>query len=127
MGYLFSKDNVQQSLRLGFAGAWEEAFPDLAIPLSLVQNHCPGLVQSFVPPPERVEATADDSEEEEDLDTLDTAWHSNVILDMKGYAAVGTAAERALLLGKAVGILSTANATLSQALRDAFDRGMYCT
>ena len=27
MAYLFAKDNVAQSLRLGFAGAWELADP----------------------------------------------------------------------------------------------------
>jgi hypothetical protein len=40
-------------LRLGFAGAWAEAFPDLLDPLNFIELYCPLLIRSFVPPLER--------------------------------------------------------------------------
>jgi hypothetical protein len=49
MAYLFAKDNIAQSLRLGFAGAWVYAYPELADPLQLIRQHCPHLIDSFLP------------------------------------------------------------------------------
>jgi hypothetical protein len=48
MAYLFGKDTMQQSLRLGFAGAWAHTFPSLSRRLGTIQSHCPNLASSFI-------------------------------------------------------------------------------
>ena len=50
MAYLFKKDRLVQSLRLGFAGAWAHKHPLLSQCLSRVQLHCPTLAGSFTNP-----------------------------------------------------------------------------
>ena len=49
MGYLFSKDVMAQSLRLGLAGAWNVTHPEIVDALSLIDTACPTLVGSFLP------------------------------------------------------------------------------
>ena len=49
MGYLFSRDVMTQSIRLGLAGAWDHHHPELMQALHMVDNLCPSLVQSFLP------------------------------------------------------------------------------
>ena len=61
MGYLFAKDVMTQSMRLGLAGAWDESDPALMEALALVDNRCPTLVQSFLPTHERTQEDDDES------------------------------------------------------------------
>jgi hypothetical protein len=82
MAYLFAKDNVLQSIRLGFAGAWENAFPELTEPLVMIQKYCPQLLYSFVPPSERIAEEEDDNDE---ADIIEDANHLAVNVDIKGY------------------------------------------
>lgn len=49
MAYLFAKDVIQQSLRLGLAGAWNHDHPELMEALVLLDEQCPTLVKSFLP------------------------------------------------------------------------------
>lgn len=49
MAYLFAKDVVRQSLRLGLAGAWNHEYPELMDALVLLDTQCPTLVKSFLP------------------------------------------------------------------------------
>ena len=53
MRCLFAKDVVQQSIRLGLAEAWEGRYPNLLEEMTVVQEHCPTLVQSFLPTSEQ--------------------------------------------------------------------------
>jgi hypothetical protein len=46
--YFFGKDTLQQSLRLGFAGAWAHPSPSLSRRLGTIQPHCPNLASSFI-------------------------------------------------------------------------------
>ena len=48
MGYLFSRDVMSQSMRLGLAGSWEY-YPQLTEALTLLQEYCPLLVRGFLP------------------------------------------------------------------------------
>jgi hypothetical protein len=123
MAYLFAKDVVQQSLRLGFAGAWDYSNPDLAQPLAMIEKHCPLLLRSFVPPSERFE----EHDDTQPTRVIEDAEHTSVIVDMKGFAADGTACARRFQIGKDVGSLKRFNAgtTFSIFLRDAFADGTF--
>ena len=59
MGYLFSREVLSQSLRLGLAGAWDHHHPEFIDALRMINTDCPSLVQSFLPIGER------DAQEEE--------------------------------------------------------------
>lgn len=52
MAYLFGKDRLAQSLRLGFAGAWHHKFARLSNRLTSLQESCPYLSGSFISPNE---------------------------------------------------------------------------
>ena len=104
MAYLFAKDNVLQSLRLGFAGAWAEAFPDLSDPLNFIESHCPLLIRSFVPPSER--QVDDDGY---GIDVHEDADHSAVKVDVRGYQAMRKPIERLLLMTNSVRALTTSS------------------
>ncbi|RDW84612.1 hypothetical protein BP6252_02202 [Coleophoma cylindrospora] len=80
MAYLFAKENVRQSLRLGLAGSWEEAFPELEEPLHMIQEHCPRLVRSFVPLNER-SMEMDDNES----DDISVEGFTNVNVSIKSF------------------------------------------
>ena len=49
MGYLFTRDVMQQSLRLGLVGAWDHDFPEMVEALRMLNDQCATLVQSFLP------------------------------------------------------------------------------
>lgn len=53
MAYLFAKDNIAHSLRLGIAGAWKRSMPELAQHVANIERACPQLMDSWVPPAER--------------------------------------------------------------------------
>jgi len=53
MAYLFSRDVLRQSLRLGLAGGWAQVFPEIEEHLARIKQLCPHLVESFIPPHER--------------------------------------------------------------------------
>ena len=53
MGYLFAKDVLRQSLRLGLAGAWRVTHPEVIDSLAKLADKCPTLVNSFLPLPEQ--------------------------------------------------------------------------
>lgn len=55
--YLFSKDCLHQSLRLGLANAWAQRNPALAASVQELREVCPQLITSFLPPHERLKAT----------------------------------------------------------------------
>jgi hypothetical protein len=48
MAYLFEKDILLQSLRLGFVGAWTHTHPSLSQRLARIQSYCPNLARSFI-------------------------------------------------------------------------------
>jgi hypothetical protein len=52
MAYLFGKDRLAQSLRLGFAGAWHYKYARLSHQLMSLQESCPYLIGSFMSPNE---------------------------------------------------------------------------
>jgi hypothetical protein len=121
MAYLFAKDVVQQSLRLGFAGAWEYTHPNLSDPMAIIKEHCPLLLRSFVPPSERIIDNNDKG-----VQVVQDEYHTSVGVDIKGYAASGTMAEKVLRLSKGVAALSTLPLTspLNPTLQDAFKEGI---
>jgi hypothetical protein len=47
MAYLFNKDRLAQSLRLGFAGAWSYEYPFVSHCLAQIHSRCPRLSSSF--------------------------------------------------------------------------------
>lgn len=49
MGYLFARDVMQQSLRLGLVGAWDHDHPEMVEALRMLNDRCDTLVQSFLP------------------------------------------------------------------------------
>jgi hypothetical protein len=49
MAYLFSKDVVRQSIRLGLAESWAQQIPELEEHLDAIRQQCPKLVNSFIP------------------------------------------------------------------------------
>ena len=59
MGYLFAKDVMKQSLRLGLAGAWAHTHPDVMKKMRILHERCPSLVQSFLPVSEQDEVEAE--------------------------------------------------------------------
>lgn len=80
MGYLFSRDVIQQSLRLGLAGAWDHDFPEMVEALRMLNDECVTLVQSFLPIGEQ------------DLDEADMEGYHNVIGDNEHRSAQVTMA-----------------------------------
>jgi hypothetical protein len=62
MGYLFDNDNALQSIRLGFAGAWRYAYPELAQPLLDIRRQCPLIAERFLASIEDPEHAEDDDE-----------------------------------------------------------------
>jgi hypothetical protein len=80
MAYLFAKDMVTQSLHLGFAGAWREAFPDLQDPLQVIRQYCPELIESFLPPSERTLSVADN-----DVNVQQDPHHRSVKVSIDGF------------------------------------------
>ncbi len=86
MAYLFRKDNVAQSLRLGFAGAWSKALPDVQEHLDTIQRHYPQLLDSFLPPSERTILSAVDDSNTYSLHTVQQdTLHANVNVDLPGF------------------------------------------
>ncbi len=49
MAYLFVRDVIQQSLRLGLVGVWDHTYPELIEALDLLNTQYPTLIQSFLP------------------------------------------------------------------------------
>lgn len=49
MGYLFAKDVLRQSIRLGLAGAWDHEYPEISESMDSLKETCPNLVKSFLP------------------------------------------------------------------------------
>ena len=69
MGYLFSRDVLLQSLRLGLAGAWDVTHPEVVEGLRQLELHCPVLIKSFLPRGERdLKDIEDDEDQEQDQD-----------------------------------------------------------
>jgi hypothetical protein len=89
MAYLFAYDVTRQSIRLGLAGAWAFDHPDLREPVSLVHEHCPRLVQSFLHSSERDnnELLAEAFPEDDEIITQvqEDAEHRQVSTSIKGF------------------------------------------
>ncbi|KAL8915963.1 MAG: hypothetical protein Q9208_008763 [Pyrenodesmia sp. 3 TL-2023] len=60
MGYLFAKDVLKQSMRLGLAGSWDHSHPDLMEALEFLESRCPSLLKSFLPTSEHTIQDAED-------------------------------------------------------------------
>ena len=120
MAYLFAKDVVVQSLRLGFAGAWRQASPDLQDPLELIRQHCPELTESFLPPSERtIDAIAFAADKEGDNVQQD-ALHQSVKVSIKGFVLTHSIADQLQLRhNTSLGNLSAAHLFIQQ-LQQAF-------
>jgi hypothetical protein len=89
--------------------------------MAIIEEHCPLLLRSFVPPFEQIIDNDDKG-----VQVVQDEYHTSVGVDMKGYAASGTMAKKVLRLGKGVAALSTLPLTspLNPTLRDAFKEGM---
>jgi hypothetical protein len=123
MAYLFSKDNISQSLRLGFAGGWAKAFPELSGPLKMIEASCPSLIRSFVPHSERYIMDAnDDDDDTGGIKVQEDDEHTQVHITLKGYKITQRVAN--ILQVKKDLILSTMPSTslFSQLLRQAFEQ-----
>jgi hypothetical protein len=64
MGYLMTRERVKQSVRLGFAGAWDFGYPDLRDTLNQINANCPSIIRSFIPLHEQDTAEDDEAEAE---------------------------------------------------------------
>jgi hypothetical protein len=88
MGYLFSRERVKQSIRLGFAGAWNHEYPELRAMLDQIETNCPHLMQSFVPRHERgMSDTTDGTEAEAEVVAriLEDRHHINVRASLRSF------------------------------------------
>lgn len=120
MAYLFTKDNVMQSLRLGFSGAWTHDHPELPDPLGYIHTHCPQLIDSFVPPSERKENEVDADEEDGDDGVVEDVNHRKVSLYAKDYQ-IPREVEILTLVKKNVRLSALENGSqFSSLLREAF-------
>ncbi|KAL8755627.1 MAG: hypothetical protein Q9184_004742 [Pyrenodesmia sp. 2 TL-2023] len=72
MGYLFAKEMLNQTLRLGFAGSWRAYHPELVEALRHVEDKCPALIQSFQPLTERDDVDEDEAEDATEVQTDET-------------------------------------------------------
>ena len=77
MGYLFSRDVMQQSLRLGLVGAWDHDFPEMVEALRMLNDQCATLVQSFLPI----------GEQDRDEDEAHAEGYHNVLGDNEHHSA----------------------------------------
>jgi hypothetical protein len=86
----------------------------------MIERHCPLLLRSFVPPSERLGDL--DLDETEPANILEDPEHTCVVIDVKGFAADGTASTKCFQIGKDVSSLRKfkASSPLSIHLRDAF-------
>jgi len=85
MAYLFTKDVVRQSIRLGLAGAWAYDYPELSKPLSLLYEKCPRLLNSFVPTSEHNMTEVNDEDVLDVLEVMEDDAHKQVRLSNKGF------------------------------------------
>ena len=85
MAYLFTKDVVRQSIRLGLAGAWAYDYPELNEPLSLLYEKCPRLLNSFVPISEHNKTEVNDEDALDVLEVIEDDAHKQVRLSNKGF------------------------------------------
>jgi len=119
MAYLFSKDCMAQSLRLGLAGAWKLAFPSLLEPLEFIESRCGRLIASFLPRSERVDC-ADEEEDGYDKIYAHNDDQTAIRADVKGF-------KMALGLARQLGAVKVMNLStlladnrLSQLIRQSF-------
>ena len=90
MAYLFAKDVLHQSMRLGLAGAWEYDHPELLDALRLLDTQCKTLVQSFLPIGEQAnDEDEDDGDTPIHHDALPDDMHLKVRLSMRGFVLDG--------------------------------------
>ena len=83
MGYLFARDVIYQSLRLGLAGAWDHDHPEIVDALRLLDSKCSLLVKSFLP---TNELAIDD---DESSNAQSTNQHFSVQLSLRGFSMDG--------------------------------------
>jgi hypothetical protein len=83
MGYLFENDNALQSIRLGFAGAWQYTHPELAEPLLSVRRQCPLIAERFLPSIEDPDHVAEEDEAYTSVE--EDALHSCVKVNTPGF------------------------------------------
>ena len=82
MGYLFARDVMKQSLRLGLAGVWNHDHPELMESLELLDTQCPALVHSFLPISEQMDEDGDD---EGSHNVVGDDEHRSAQLSIKGF------------------------------------------
>jgi hypothetical protein len=90
MAYLFSRERVKQSVRLGFAGAWDHDHPELRPMLDQIQRNCPHLIRSFTPRYEHDLMVNDDIDVEADITVQEDINHANVQISLKGFVLLDT-------------------------------------
>lgn len=82
MAYLFAKDVVRQSIRLGLAGAWAHNFPDLEQAMNGLKTACPHLMDSLLPTAEHGNVEIED---EAGQSVQEDPTHHKVALSLKGF------------------------------------------
>ena len=88
MGYLFAKDVMRQSLRLGLAGAWDE-HAEIMQALTELDEYCPTLVQGFLPVGEH-EVGEDEDHAEGSHNVNGDGEHFAAQLSMRGFVLNGS-------------------------------------
>ena len=85
MGYLFAKDVMRQSLRLGLAGAWDSPdYAEIMKALADLDECCPTLVQGFLPIGEQ-EIGEDEDHAEGSHNVSGDGEHFAAQLSMRGF------------------------------------------
>ena len=75
MGYLFSRDLLLQSIRLGLAGAWDHGHPHIVAALQQIDSTCPALINAFLPISEQ---SLDESVQSQDVASDDQHLRAQV-------------------------------------------------
>ncbi len=81
MAYLFAKDVVLQSIRLGLVGSWEgQGYQELLTAMATIEKHYPRLVNSFLPVSKQ-----DIDKEDEDTQVFEDSRHRKVRVSQVGF------------------------------------------
>ena len=84
MGYLFAKDVMTQSLRLGLAGAWDHGYAEVMEALTGIDDRCPALMKSFLPVGEHDIGESEDHAEGSH-NVVGDAEHFGAQLSLRGF------------------------------------------
>ena len=123
MAYLFIKDVVQQSLRLGFINVQTSIYSKLFDLLIIIKRHCLLLLQSFIPPFKRTL----ENKLNKGVNIIEDKYYILIYINLKGYIALSINIEIVLKIKQNISVLLTLSTLipLSQELQDIFNKGIY--